>query len=78
VSPETFRLAESAGYRHGYVSLPRAVSSRDDRYRIPRFGIGGDTVESFAAKVRGDIDWHAPVHQHLPRRVSAALFTQYP
>jgi peptidoglycan/xylan/chitin deacetylase (PgdA/CDA1 family) len=78
VSGQTFRLAATAGYRYGFISLPRAISTRDDRYRIPRFGVGDDGVEALAAKVRGEIDWHASVHQHLPRRLSATLFTQYP
>jgi peptidoglycan/xylan/chitin deacetylase (PgdA/CDA1 family) len=78
VGPVVFDLADQAGYRYGYVSLPRAVNDRDTRLRIPRFGVGADTVESLAGKVRGDIDWHATVHRRLPRRVSAALFRQYP
>jgi peptidoglycan/xylan/chitin deacetylase (PgdA/CDA1 family) len=78
VDDVTFRLAREAGYRRGYVSLPRAISDRDGALRIPRFGVGGETTASLAAKVRGDIDWHATVHAHLPRSVSAALFRQYP
>jgi peptidoglycan/xylan/chitin deacetylase (PgdA/CDA1 family) len=78
VGAATFRLARDAGYQRGYVSLPRALHDRDAPFCIPRFGVGDDTVESLAAKVRGDIDWHATVHRRLPRRVSAALFRQYP
>jgi peptidoglycan/xylan/chitin deacetylase (PgdA/CDA1 family) len=78
VSEQTFELAAAAGYTRGYVSLPRAISPRDAPLRIPRFGVGRETLGSLAAKVRGDIDWHATVHGHLPRRVSAALFPQYP
>jgi peptidoglycan/xylan/chitin deacetylase (PgdA/CDA1 family) len=78
VSPETFRLAAAAGYTSGYVSLPRAINERDAPLRIPRFGVGNESIASLGAKVRGDIDWHATVHRHLPRRVSAALFRQYP
>jgi peptidoglycan/xylan/chitin deacetylase (PgdA/CDA1 family) len=78
VVAETFALAEAAGYRRGYVSLPRAVHDGDGPLRIPRFGVGDDSVESLAAKVRGEIDWHATVHDRLPKRVSAALFRQYP
>jgi peptidoglycan/xylan/chitin deacetylase (PgdA/CDA1 family) len=78
VGPDVFDLAGQAGYRRGYVSLPRAINDRDAPLRIPRFGVGADSVDSLAGKVRGDIDWHATVHRRLPRRVSAALFAQYP
>ena len=78
VGPAVFDLAAQAGYRRGYVSLPRAVNDRDEPLRIPRFGVGADSVTALAGKVRGDIDWHATVHRRLPRRVSAALFRQYP
>jgi peptidoglycan/xylan/chitin deacetylase (PgdA/CDA1 family) len=73
VSNTTCWLARKAGYRHGYVVLPRAVSDRDGALRIPRFAIGRETMSSFAGKVRGDIDWHATVHTHLPRRLSSTI-----
>jgi peptidoglycan/xylan/chitin deacetylase (PgdA/CDA1 family) len=78
VNDETISLAAAAGYEQGYVSLPRSVAARDEQLRIPRFGVGDDTVDTLAAKVRGDIDWHALVHEHLPRRLSRALFPVYP
>ena len=78
VNNETFALAAAAGYEQGYVSLPRSIADRDGPLRIPRFGVGDDTVEALAAKVRGDIDWHALVHERLPRRLSRVLFPVYP
>jgi peptidoglycan/xylan/chitin deacetylase (PgdA/CDA1 family) len=78
VDNQTLALAAAAGYAHGYASLPRAMTVSDDPFRVPRFGVGDDTVADLAAKVRGDIDWHAAVHERLPRRVSRALFPVYP
>jgi peptidoglycan/xylan/chitin deacetylase (PgdA/CDA1 family) len=78
VDETTLTLAGAAGYTHGYASLPRAIAPRDDRLRIPRFGVGDDTVAGVSAKVAGEIDWHASVHEHLPRQVSRALFPVYP
>ena len=78
VNDETVSLAAAAGYEQGYVSLPRSVRPANTQLRIPRFGVGGDTVDTLAAKVRGDIDWHTLVHEHLPRRLSRALFPVYP
>lgn len=78
VDATTLALARTAGYEYGYASLPRAIASRDDRFRIPRFGVGDDTVAGLSAKVAGEIDWHATVHEHLPRQVSRALFPVYP
>lgn len=77
VDGHTYRLASEAGYRRGFVSLPRGLHSRDRVMAYPRFGVGPDTVSSLAAKVRGDIDWHATVHRRLPRRMHAALFPRY-
>jgi hypothetical protein len=54
------------------------VARRDDVFRVPRFGVGDDTVADLSAKVLGAIDWHGAVHEHLPRRVSRALFPVYP
>jgi peptidoglycan/xylan/chitin deacetylase (PgdA/CDA1 family) len=78
VSDATFHHAHDAGYRHGYVSLPRAVADRDHLLRIPRFGVGNDSVASLAAKVGGEIDWHAIVHERCPASVSRMLFPRYP
>lgn len=78
VDETTLTLARAAGYAYGYASLPRAIASRDDQLRIPRFGVGDDTVADLSAKVSGEIDWHAAVHEHLPRQVSRALFPVYP
>jgi peptidoglycan/xylan/chitin deacetylase (PgdA/CDA1 family) len=78
VDNQTLAVADAAGYTYGCASLPRAISVRDDRLRIPRFGIGDDSVAGLSAKVAGDIDWHGAVHEHLPRRVSRALFPVYP
>ncbi len=78
VDATTLRLAEVAGYEVGYASSPRAVAARDGRFRVPRFGVGDDSVADVAAKVRGEIDWHTTVHDHLPRRVRRALFPVYP
>ncbi len=77
VGPPVFAAAAAAGYERGYVSLPRAVASSDAPLRIPRFGVGDDDVASLGAKVRGEIDWHATVHQRLPARVSRVLFPLY-
>jgi peptidoglycan/xylan/chitin deacetylase (PgdA/CDA1 family) len=78
VSNTTCWLARKAGYRRGYVVLPRAISDRDGALRVPRFAVGGETIASLAAKVRGDIDWHAALHSHLPRRVTSALSRRAP
>ena len=78
VDQTTLSLARLAGYDYGYASLPRAIAARDDRFRIPRFGVGDDTVTGLSAKVMGDIDWHTTVHEHMPRPVSRALFPVYP
>jgi hypothetical protein len=50
--------------------LPRAVARTDDPLSLPRLVIGNDDVEHLAAKVMGDIDWHAHVRAHLPRALS--------
>jgi peptidoglycan/xylan/chitin deacetylase (PgdA/CDA1 family) len=73
VSKATFWLARKAGYRGGYVVLPRAITDRDDPLGVPRFAVGGETIASLAAKVRGDIDWHAVVHERAPRPVTGLL-----
>jgi peptidoglycan/xylan/chitin deacetylase (PgdA/CDA1 family) len=74
VTGETFVAARRAGYDLGGISLPRALRRSDDALRIPRFGLGNEPVARLAAKVRGDIDWHASVHERIPARVAERLF----
>jgi peptidoglycan/xylan/chitin deacetylase (PgdA/CDA1 family) len=78
VAADTLRIAAAAGYTRGFVSSLRAIAARDTPLRLPRFGVGDDSVDSLAAKVRGEIDWHATVHERLPRRVDRVLFPTYP
>jgi peptidoglycan/xylan/chitin deacetylase (PgdA/CDA1 family) len=74
VNGETFAAARRAGYALGGISLPRAVRATDDPLRIPRFGVGAESVERLAAKVAGTIDWHASIHERMPATVARALF----
>jgi len=77
VTCETFAAARRAGFELGAISLPRAVRESDDAMRIPRFGVGAETVERLAAKVAGAIDWHGYVHERMPARVASRLFAGY-
>jgi peptidoglycan/xylan/chitin deacetylase (PgdA/CDA1 family) len=77
VTDETFAAARRAGFEHGLISLPRALRSRDDPLRLPRLGVGAEPVERLAAKVRGEIDWHAYVHEHVPPAVARRVFPEY-
>jgi peptidoglycan/xylan/chitin deacetylase (PgdA/CDA1 family) len=74
VTELTFEAAARAGYRFGGFSLPRAVRESDPPLRIPRFGVGAEPVESLAAKVNGDIDWHGAVHERIPAFVARSLW----
>jgi hypothetical protein len=57
-------------------SLPRAVQESDPPLRIPRFGVGSETVESLAGKVSGAIDWHGAVHERMPAFLARALWPE--
>jgi peptidoglycan/xylan/chitin deacetylase (PgdA/CDA1 family) len=76
VTAATFAAARRAGFELGVMSLPRAVSEADDALRIPRFGVGDESVERLAAKVTGAIDWHGYLHERIPARVAARLFAE--
>ena len=76
MTAETFAAARWAGYELGLISLPRAVRESDDPMRVPRLGVGDDSVERLAAKVTGAIDWHASVHEHMPVPVARLLFAE--
>ena len=76
VTDDTFAAAGRAGYELAVFSLPRALRDTDPPLRIPRFGVGAEPVESVAGKVRGDIDWHAAVHERLPAPLARALWPE--
>jgi peptidoglycan/xylan/chitin deacetylase (PgdA/CDA1 family) len=76
VDDATFAAAARAGYELGVISLPRAVRASDGALRIPRFGVGDESVERLAAKVTGAIDWHGHVHERLPAPVARVLFAE--
>ena len=77
VNDETFAAAQRAGFELGLISLPRALRERDDPLRLPRLGVGAEPVERLVAKVRGEIDWHAYVHEHVPAMVARRVFPEY-
>ena len=76
VTGDTFAAAGRAGYELAAFSLPRALRDSDSPLRIPRFGVGAEPVESLAGKVRGEIDWHAAVHERLPAPLAGALWPE--
>jgi peptidoglycan/xylan/chitin deacetylase (PgdA/CDA1 family) len=76
VNRSTFAAARRAGFELGLISLPRAVRAHDDPLRIARVGVGDDPVERLAAKVTGEIDWHAYVHERLPARLAGRIFAE--
>jgi peptidoglycan/xylan/chitin deacetylase (PgdA/CDA1 family) len=76
VTDDIFAAAGRAGYELAVFSLPRALRDTDPPLRIPRFGIGAEPVESVAGKVRGEIDWHAAVHERLPAPLARALWPE--
>jgi len=76
VNDETFTAARRAGFELGLISLPRALREADDPLRVPRLGVGDDSVERLAAKVTGAIDWHAYVHERIPAPVARLIFAE--
>jgi peptidoglycan/xylan/chitin deacetylase (PgdA/CDA1 family) len=76
VNGETFAAARRAGFELGLISLPRALRSEDDPLRVARLGVGQDPVERLAAKVTGEIDWHAYVHERIPAPVARLIFAE--
>jgi peptidoglycan/xylan/chitin deacetylase (PgdA/CDA1 family) len=74
VNDETFAAARRAGFELGLISLPRALREDDDPLRMARLGVGDDPVERLAAKVTGEIDWHAYVHERIPAPVARLIF----
>jgi peptidoglycan/xylan/chitin deacetylase (PgdA/CDA1 family) len=77
VTEETFAAARRAGFEVGLISLPRALRESDDPLRLARLGVGAEPVERLAAKVGGEIDWHAYVHEHIPAPVARLIFPSY-
>ena len=45
------------------------LAATDDALCLPRITVGGDDVANLARKVCGEIDWHAHVREHVPRRL---------
>jgi len=76
VNEETFAAARRAGFGLGLISLPRALREEDDPLRVARLGVGDDPVERLAAKVSGEIDWHAYVHERIPAPVARLIFAE--
>ncbi|MGH8976812.1 MAG: polysaccharide deacetylase family protein [Acidimicrobiia bacterium] len=75
VTHATAELAGSAGYSCGVTVSPRAVTPGDDPLLLPRLAVGNDDLDQLHAKVVGNIDWHAYVHERAPRSlVRLALF----
>ena len=77
VTEDTFAAARRTGFELGLISLPRGLREQDDPLRVARLGIGAEPVDRLAAKVGGDIDWHAYVHEHVPAPVARLIFPQY-
>lgn len=76
VNGETFAAARRAGFEFGLISLPRALRERDHPMRVARLGVGAEPVERVAAKVSGEIDWHAYVHERIPAPVARLIFAE--
>jgi peptidoglycan/xylan/chitin deacetylase (PgdA/CDA1 family) len=76
VNRSTFAAARRAGFELGLISLPRAVHVHDDPLRMARLGVGDDPVKRLAAKVTGEIDWHAFVHERLPAGLARRIFAE--
>jgi peptidoglycan/xylan/chitin deacetylase (PgdA/CDA1 family) len=76
VNEDTFAAARRAGFELGLISLPRALRESDDPLRVARLGVGNDPVARLAAKVRGEIDWHAYVHERIPVPVARRIFAE--
>jgi peptidoglycan/xylan/chitin deacetylase (PgdA/CDA1 family) len=76
VNDSTFAAARRAGFEVGLISLPRALREDDDPLRVARLGVGADPVERVAAKVSGEIDWHAFVHERIPAPVARLIFAE--
>jgi peptidoglycan/xylan/chitin deacetylase (PgdA/CDA1 family) len=76
VNASTFAAARRAGFELGLISLPRAVRTAGDPLRVARLGVGDDPVDGLAAKVTGEIDWHAYVHERLPAGLARRIFAE--
>jgi peptidoglycan/xylan/chitin deacetylase (PgdA/CDA1 family) len=78
VAEETVRLVEQVGYRFAAMVLFRGVRPGDDPFRIPRFFVTRDSVETLEAKVRGAWDlvglWQAGAPQWAAKIVSPRDF----
>jgi peptidoglycan/xylan/chitin deacetylase (PgdA/CDA1 family) len=66
VTDAVVAVAREVGFSCGVAVLPRAVAPTDDRLRLPRITVGDDDVDALRAKVTGDNDWHAHVHERAP------------
>lgn len=65
VNGATANIARSEGYTRGAVVSPRAIADSDDELLLPRVVVGDDDLTSLSEKVRGGVDWHAHVRDHL-------------
>lgn len=75
---ETAQIAAETGYEYAAMVLFRAVSSRDSRFRIPRFFTTNDDITKLSAKTFGAWDllglWQANIPLPIARLVSPSDF----
>lgn len=65
-SPTTVELARSVGFENGASVLFRRVKPSDGRMGIARFLIKGDSLETFRAKIEGNLDWIGAWQERAP------------
>ena len=72
----TMAVARATGYTHAAAVLFRSARPEDSPLALPRFFATRDSVESLAAKIRGDWDYLGLWQEHAPRPVARLLSPQ--
>ena len=72
----TVAVARESGYTHAVAILPRSVRPGDSPLVLPRFFATGDSVETLAAKVRGDWDYLGVFQERAPRALARLVSPQ--
>ena len=72
----TVAIARDSGYTHAAAILSRSVRPGDSPLALPRFFATRDSVETLAAKVRGDWDYLGVWQERAPRALARLVSPQ--
>jgi peptidoglycan/xylan/chitin deacetylase (PgdA/CDA1 family) len=69
----TLRMARELGFKNGFTTVHRGVTSQDDPLATPRISVGSDTIDLLREKVWGDWDFLGWWHERAPRFLADTL-----